>query len=112
MAADEEFNLELVVISIDSVQTHRAWTERREGGAPVTMLGDMTGNMARMFGVLDTTTHTAYSSVFLVDMEGVVQAIKVTGKGGLGVGGVGDVLNLVRDSFTGDVETEDVDSCE
>ena len=58
MTADEEFNLELVVISIDSVQSHRAWTERREGGAPVTMLEDMTGNMARTFGVLDTTTHT------------------------------------------------------
>ena len=53
------------------------------------MLGDMTGNIARMFGVLDTTTHTAYSSMFLVDMEGVVQAVKVTEKGGLGVGGVG-----------------------
>ena len=71
------------MISIDSVQSHRAWTERREGGAPVTMLEDMTGNMARMFGVLDTTTHTAYSSMFLVDMEGVVKALKLTGKGGL-----------------------------
>ena len=83
----------------------------REGGAPVAMLGDMTGNMARMFGGLDTT-HTAYSSMFLVDTEGVVNALKLTGKGGLGVGGVGDVLDLVRDSFTVDVKTEDVDSCE
>ena len=52
LVADEEFNTELVVISIDYVQTHRAWTERRDGGAPVTMLGSMTGNMARMFGVI------------------------------------------------------------
>ena len=50
--------------------------------------------------------------MFLVDMEGVVQAVMVTGKGGLGVGEVGDVLDLVRDSFTGDVETEDNDSFE
>ena len=61
--------------------------------------------MDRMFGVLDTTSHTAYSSMFPVDMEGVVQAVKLTGKGGLGVGGVGDVLDLVRDSFTVVVET-------
>ena len=36
-----------------------------------------------------------------MDMEGVVQAVNVTGKGGLGVGGVWDVLDLVRDAFTG-----------
>ena len=41
-----------------------------------------------------------------------MKALKLTGKGGLGVGGVGDVLDLVRDSFTVDVETQDVDSCE
>ena len=70
----------------------------------------MLGDMARMFGVLDTTTHTAYSAMFLVDMEGVVQAGMVTGKGGLGVGGVGDVLDLIRDSFTVEVEIEEDDS--
>ena len=32
----------------------------------------------------------------------------MTGNGGLEVGGVGNVLDLVRDSFTVDVETEDV----
>ena len=53
------------------------------------MLGDMTGNIARMFGVLDTTTHTAYSSMFLMDTDGVVKALKLTRKGGLRVGGVG-----------------------
>ena len=82
LAANKEFNLELVVISTDSVETHRAWTETREGGAPVTMLGDRTGEVARKFGVLDTITHLAYSAMFLVDMEGVVQAVKVTGREG------------------------------
>ena len=36
----------------------------------------------------------------------MVQALKLTGKGGLGFGGLGDILDLVRDSFTVDVETE------
>ena len=76
------------------------------------MLGDMIGKMARMLGCWTPPTHTACSNVILVDMEGVVQAVMVTGKGGLGVGEVGDVLDLVRDSFTGDVETEDNDSFE
>ena len=30
--------------------------------------------------------------MFLVDMDGVVQAVKVTGRDGLGVGGVGDAF--------------------
>ena len=62
LAPDKEFKLEFLVISTDSCQTHRAWIDRREEGAPVAMLGDMTGH------------------------GGVVQAVNVTGKGGEGVG--------------------------
>ena len=110
LAVDKEFNLELMVVSTDSVETHRAWAETREGGAPVTMLGDRTGEVARKFGVLDTITHLAYSAMFLVDKEGVVQAVKVTGTGGLGVVGVGEVLDLVRESFTAEVGIEEAES--
>ena len=74
LADNKEFNLELVVISTDSVETHRAWTEIMEGGSSITMLGDRTGEVARKFGVLDTITHLAYSAMFLVDIDGVVQA--------------------------------------
>ena len=98
--------MEMLVISTDSVETHRAWSESREVGAHITMLGDRTGEVARTFGVLDTVTHLAYSAMFLVDKEGVVQAVKVTGRGGLGIGGVGEVLDLVRESFSVEVETE------
>ena len=42
----------------------------------------------------------------LVDMEGVVQVVKVTGRNGLGVGGVGEVLDLIRDAFAEEVESE------
>ena len=31
LAADQEFSLELMMISNDSVETHRAWAETREG---------------------------------------------------------------------------------
>ena len=70
------------------------------------MLGDRTGEVARKFGVLDTITHLAYSAMFLVDMEGVMQAVKVIGRDadGLGVGGVGEVLDLIRDAFAEEAE--------
>ena len=74
------------------------------------MLWDMTGKVARTFGVVDTTTHLAYSAMFLMDMDGVVQAVKVTGRGGLGMKGVWEVFNLVRDSFV--VEEAEVTSDE
>ena len=99
LVANEELSMKVLVISTDSVETHRAWAESREGGAPVTMLKDRTGEVARTMGVLDTVTHLAYSAMFLVDMEGIVQAVMVAGGGGLGIGGVGDILDIVRESF-------------
>ena len=73
--------MEMLVISTDSVETHRAWAESREGGNPITMLGDRTVEMARTLGVLDTIPHLAYSAMFLVDIMGVVQVVNVTGRG-------------------------------
>ena len=105
LVANKEFNMEVLVISTDSVETHRAWAESMEVGAPVTMLGDRTGEVARTFGVLDTVTHLAYSSMFLIEMNGVLQAVKVFGRGGLVLGGAGEVLDLARESFAVD-ETE------
>merc|ERR1739844_188263 len=104
LLASKEFNIELLLISTDSVATHRAFRESmggRNGGAPaVSMLGDTTGDVAKMFGVLDTITHLAYSAMFLIDMRGLVQAVKVYGWGGLVIGGAGEVLDLVREAFT------------
>ena len=98
------------MISTDSVETHRAWAETWEGGAPVTMLGDRTGEVARKFGVLETITHLAYSAMFFVDMDGLVQAVKVTGRGGIGVGEMEEVLDQVRESFTVEVGIKEAES--
>ena len=99
--AGKELNLvEVLLISTDSVETHRAFSESlgvSHGGTP--MLGDTTGEVAKAFGVLDTNTHLAYSAVFLIDMEGLVQAVRVYGWGGLAIGGAGDFLDLVREVF-------------
>ena len=65
------------------------------------ILWDRTGKVARIL-VLDTVTHLAYSSMFLLVMEGV-QAVK----DGLGVGGMGEVLNLAREAFA--IEETEID---
>ena len=73
LAASPQLEAELVAVSTDSVAVHRVWRERRYLGGPGIMLGDTTGAMARNFGVLDTTTHCAYSALFVVDKQGIVQ---------------------------------------
>jgi len=105
LLASKEFNIEVLLISTDCVENHRAFREsmdgRNGGGAPaVPMLGDTTGEVSKMFGVLDTITHLAYSAMFLIDMKGLVQAVKVYGCGGLAIAGAGDVLDLVRETFS------------
>ena len=62
LAASDEFNLELVAVSTDSIPVHRwvslavtkrltlfvrVWRERREGGGPMIMLADKTGEVQR-----------------------------------------------------------------
>ena len=62
LAASQEFNMELVAVSTDSIPVHRwvavrerlslfvrVWRERREGGGPMIMLADMTGEVARRY---------------------------------------------------------------
>jgi len=104
LVASKELNLNVLLISTDSVETHRAWSKAVDGcdgGAPaVPMLGDVTGEVARTFGVLDTVTHLAYNAIFLIDDKGLVQTVKVYGRGGLGIGGAGEVLDLAREVFS------------
>ena len=61
LAASKEFDLELVAVSTDSIPVHRwwpsgynsdsgfvrVWRERREGGGPMIMLADKTGEVPR-----------------------------------------------------------------
>merc|ERR1711936_326500 len=104
LIANKEFNLKVVAVSTDTVECHKAWADSRELGNPVTMVGDIKGEVARKFGVLDTTHHLAFSALFLVDRKGVVQAVKVSGMRGLGMGGLEEAMDLIRDSFAVDVE--------
>merc|ERR1712142_539416 len=115
LVASKELNLDVLLISTDSVETHRAWSKYVGcdcGGPAVPMLGDVTGEVARTFGVLDTVTHLAYNAIFLIDNKGFVQSVKVYGRGGLGIGVAGEVLDLVREVFSVDEEVMDTEDKE
>ena len=71
-------NVEVLAISVDSVYSHQAWLEvpRNKGGiAGVTypILGDITKNIARSYGVLNEELGVALRGVFLLDKDNVVQ---------------------------------------
>jgi len=97
MALAPELDLQLLTISTDTIETHRAWSEQREGGTPpVIMLSDKNGHIAQMYGVLDSNNHVAFQSVFLIDPEGVVQGSRVAGRGGLQPNTASDMLDFIR----------------
>jgi len=98
LAASQEFNLELVAVSTDSIPVHRVWRERREGGGPMIMLADMTGEVSRSFGVLDTGSHLAYNGLFVVDSSGVVQASHMS-EAHLPLETAADVVELLREAI-------------
>merc|ERR1712142_1011308 len=115
LVSSKELNLDVLLISTDSVETHRAWSKSVGcdcGGPAVPMLGDVTGEVARTFGVLDTVTHLAYNAIFLIDDKGLVQTVKVYGRGGLGIGVAGEVLDLAREVFSVDKEVMDTEDKE
>ena len=67
--------------------------------SPGNMLGDRTGEVAKTIGMLDTLMiHLAYSARFLMNMKGVVQAVKEIGRARVVLvlegWGLGKVLNL------------------
>lgn len=71
----ESANTEVLGISRDSVYSHKAWQEAL--GLKHGLLSDMTGEMAKKYGMwLDDKTITKRATV-IVDKNGVVKYVKV-----------------------------------
>lgn len=71
-------NVEVFAVSVDSVYSHMAWLDvpRSKGGiagVSYPMLGDITKNIAREYGVLNEELGVALRGVFLLDKDNVVQ---------------------------------------
>ena len=83
MSRFEEFNTQVLGISVDSIPSHKAWAESI-GGISYPLLSDFYphGEVAEKFGVLRVDPNSkAYGaperSLFIIDREGVIRFIDV-----------------------------------
>lgn len=72
----------VLACSVDSVFVHKAWCDNElskmvESGIPYPMLSDGDGSIGQLYGVYDETIKMNTRGSFLVDPEGVLQAIEI-----------------------------------
>jgi peroxiredoxin (alkyl hydroperoxide reductase subunit C) len=80
--AFRELGTEVLAVSVDSAITHKEWQEKElskivEGGARFPMISDSGGEIGLLFGVYDAKTGLDLRSHFLIDPQGVIQAMEV-----------------------------------
>ena len=76
-------DVEVYSVSTDTHFTHKAWHESSDTIAKVkyTMIGDPTGTLSTNFEVLREGQGLADRGTFVVDPDGVIQAMEVTAEG-------------------------------
>ncbi len=82
----EEFQkrgVEIFSVSTDTHFTHKAWHDASDtiGKIQYTMIGDPTGLITRNFEVMREEQGLADRGTFLIDPDGVIQAMEVTAEG-------------------------------
>jgi len=80
--AFRELGTEVLSVSVDSVSTHRDWQEKElsrmvKGGVLFPMISDPGGKIGSLFGVHDDRTGLDLRGHFIIDPDGVVQAMEV-----------------------------------
>lgn len=75
--------VEIFSVSTDTHFTHKAWHDASEtiGKIQYTMIGDPTGQITRNFEVMREDQGLADRGTFLVDPDGVIQAVEITAEG-------------------------------
>ncbi len=73
---------EVLAISVDSPYTHKVWQESElskiiPGGLPYPMLSDPGGRIGQVYGVYDEEGGVDLRGRFLIDPEGILQAIEI-----------------------------------
>jgi peroxiredoxin (alkyl hydroperoxide reductase subunit C) len=69
-------------MSTDSRFSHKVWHEEElskmvEGGIPYPLLSDQTGAIGEMYGVFDETAGVDIRGRFIIDPDGIIQAMEV-----------------------------------
>ncbi|APG87132.1 alkyl hydroperoxide reductase subunit C (plasmid) [Sinorhizobium americanum] len=76
-------NVEIYSVSTDTHLTHKAWHDSSDTIRKIeyTMIGDPTGTVTRNFEIMRETEGLADRGTFIVDPDGIIQAIEITAEG-------------------------------
>jgi len=76
-------NVEVFSVSTDTHFTHKAWHDSSDTIRKINyyMVGDQTGNITNNFGVMREGQGLADRATFLIDPDGMIQAVEVTAEG-------------------------------
>ena len=82
-AAFKELGVDIYAVSTDTHFTHKAWHDSSDtiGKIQYTMIGDPTGTITRNFEVMREDQGLADRGTFVVDPDGVIQAMEITAEG-------------------------------
>jgi peroxiredoxin (alkyl hydroperoxide reductase subunit C) len=78
----QKLGAEVISVSVDSHFVHKMWNDHEltkmvEGGVPFHMASDQAGNVGRAFGVWDENQGIELRGRFIIDPDGVIQAMEV-----------------------------------
>ena len=81
----KKLGVEVYSVSTDTHFTHKAWHEHSDaiGKVQYIMIGDPSHRISRNFDVLEEETGLAQRGTFIIDPDGVVQALEINA-GGIG----------------------------
>lgn len=79
----QKMGVEVFSVSTDTHFTHKAWHDSSDtiGKIQYYMVGDQTGTITNNFGVMREGEGLADRATFIIDPEGIIQAIEVTAEG-------------------------------
>lgn len=79
----QALGVEIFSVSTDTHFTHKAWHDSSDtiGKIRYTMIGDPTGTITRNFEVMREGEGLADRATFIVDPDGVIQALEITAEG-------------------------------
>lgn len=79
----QKMGVEIYSVSTDTHFTHKAWHDSSDtiGKIKYTMIGDPTAAISRNFEVLREDEGLANRGTFIVDPDGVIQALEITAEG-------------------------------
>ncbi len=78
----KDLGCEVFSVSVDSHFVHKMWNDHElvkmtDNGVPYHMLSDQAGNIGRAYGVFDETQGIELRGRFIIDPDGVIQAMEV-----------------------------------